>query len=449
MAWLAIAVAVTLVSACGSRLSTAEIRAQGVVESSLSDTGGNTDLEAVSGEDTTPGADPDDPEATDGPGGGKSKTPVGQQIAPKSDGGSKEPIIIGYIGWLSGTGGETMSPTRDVWVAWSKAVNARGGINGHPVKLLVGDMGGNEERGISVARDFVENKGAIVLTLGGVPGAGIPNYAKSKGIPVLGSVPTTGQWHNNPMMFPPWGSTEANSWGAARMIKRSGKTKVAQVYCIESPDCADGAARMQRWAKVEGIEIVSSQRYSVVGANYTAECLNMKGSGAQVVYPTGDTGSMVRMAKACAQQGFKPIWVSPTMADNVASVPMFEGAIAITPAFPWFMRSGSPAIEEYTATIGKYASARLSNGSLFMAEAWVSVKLLEKAAANVGDKPTSQDILNGLWAMKGETLGGLTSGPLAITFTKDQPTPEKFCVFDTKLVGGKWQAPSGLTPVCR
>jgi len=435
-------------SGCGSRLSSEEIRAQGVVSGGSRTGVGERDLSAATGEDPAATAAGEDPATAAGRTKTTTKAGTGNK-AVASTGGAKAPIVIGYIGWLSGTGGETMSPTRDVWVAWSRAVNARGGINGHPVKLLVGDMGGVESRGVAVARDFVETKGAVVLTLGGVPGPGIPDYAKSKGIPVIGSVPTTGQWHNNPMMFPPWGSTEANSWGAARMIKRSGKTKVAQVYCAESPDCADGEARMKRWAAEEGIQIVASMRYSVVAADYTAECLQMQRAGAEVVYPTGDTGSMIRMAKACSRQNFRPIWVSPTMADNVASIPEFNGAIAVTPAFPWFLRSGNPAIDEYAATIGKYAPSRLTNGSLFMAEAWVSTKLLEKAAGGVSDKPTPQDILNALWAMKGETLGGLTSGPLALTFTRDQPTPEKFCVFDTKLVGGKWTAPSGLNPVCR
>jgi hypothetical protein len=36
---------------------------------------------------------------------------------------------------------------------------------------------------------------------------------------------------------------------------------------------------------------------------------------------------------------------------------------------------------------------------------------------------------------------------MARTFKKNQPTPEVLCVFDTKIQGGKWVAPQGLTPV--
>jgi branched-chain amino acid transport system substrate-binding protein len=446
---------VALVAGCGSRLTSEEIRAESVVE-------GNSGRDGVSGP-AGPGAQDEAIGAGDEAGedvtvttvagagapgaSGDAAAPAGQAPAARP-GGPKAPIIIGYVGWLSGTGGETMSPTRDVWVAWSRAVNARGGINGHPVQLLVGDHGGNESRAVSVARDFVENKGAIVLTHGS-GGPAISEYAKSKGVPIVGTVLTGGAWNSNPMLFPPFGSAENTSWGVVHLIKRSGKTKMASVYCAESNDCATGNERIKREAAAQGVQLVSEQRYSVTAPDYTAECIQMQRAGAEVVYPTGDTGSMIRMAKACARQNFRPIWISPTMSDGVAAVPEFENAIAMTPAMPWFLRGGSPAVDEYAQALQKYVPTRLTNGNVFQAWAWVSAKLLEKAAAKVGDKPTSQDILEGLWSMKGETLGGLTPGKAARTFNRNQPTPETFCVFEGRLRNGKWEAPQGLAPLCR
>jgi branched-chain amino acid transport system substrate-binding protein len=442
---------VAVTAGCGSRLSTEEIRASSVVEGSAGADGATGPGETDGGDTVAgPGEETTATTAAAAAGGEAATEAGGGAAAPgkAASGGAKSPIIIGYIGWLSGTGGETMSPTRDAWVAWSRAVNARGGINGHPVQLLVGDHGGNESRAVSIARDFVENKGAIALTQA-AGGPAVGEYAKSKGVPVVGTVLTGGTWNSNPLLFPPYGSNDATSFGAARLIKRSGKTKVASAYCAESSDCEDGSNRIRKAIAEEGLQLVSQQRYSVTAPDYTAECIQMRSAGAEVVYPTGDTGSMIRMAKACARQNFRPIWISPTMDDSVTAHPEFENAIAVTPVFPWFMRSGNPAIQEYAAAIGKYAPARLTKSNIFMAGAWLSAKVLEKAAAKVGDKPTSQEILNGLWSMKGETLDGLATGPAARTFTRNQATPETLCVYDTKLVGGKWTAPSGLNPICR
>ena len=357
--------------------------------------------------------------------------------------------MVGFVGWLSGTGGETIAGVRDAWVVWSRAVNARGGINGHKVQLLVGDHGGNESRAVAIARDFVENKGAVVLTTGS-GGPAVAQYALQKRVPVVGSVMTGDVWNDkNAMAFPPYGAGEATAWGSVRLMKRTGRTKLASIYCAESPDCDYGNQRIKHYAQEEGIQVVSEIRYSVTAPDYTAECIQMRTAGAEIVYPLGDGGSMIRMAKACARQNFHPIWVSPTMDDNVTRLPEFEGAIAVSSVFPWFLRSASPAIDEYVAAFQKYAPARLARGSLFVPEGWVSAKLLEKAAEKVGDKPTSENILEGLWSMNGETLGGLLPGRMARTFRRDQPTPESYCVFDTRLTGGRWTAPSGLEPICR
>jgi branched-chain amino acid transport system substrate-binding protein len=439
-----------LLTGCGSRLSTEEIRAQGSMSTERSASRSDESGLALIETDDDAGTGDDAGIAAGGPSSrAKASTATSAPVA--SQGGStgaKAPIVVGFIGWLSGTGGETIAPVRDAWVVWSRTVNARGGINGHKIQLLVGDHGGNESRALSLARDFVENKGAIVLTTGS-GGPAVANYAKTKRVPVVGSILTGEIWNSNPMAFPPYPGSESLTWGGAKLMKRTGKTKLALVYCAESPDCEGGASRMKRDAQKEGLQIVSEMRYSVTAPDYTAECIQMRSAGAEIVYPLGDAGSMIRMAKACSRQSFRPIWVSPTMDDNVTLLPEFEGAIALTPVFPWFIRSGSPGIEEYVAAFQKYAPGRLVKSSIFIPEGWISAKLLEKAAQKVGDKPTSEDILNGLWSLSGETLDGLAPGRAALTFRRDQPTPEIYCIFDARLVGRKWTAPSGLNPICR
>ena len=73
-------------------------------------------------------------------------------------------------------------------------------------------------------------------------------------------------------------------------------------------------------------------------------------------------------------------------------------------------------------------------------------KLFEKAAANLPDNPTSEDILRGLWAMRNETLGGL-SGPL--TFIEGQPAAPLTCYWPVRAKDGKWVAPTGGQGVCK
>jgi branched-chain amino acid transport system substrate-binding protein len=193
------------------------------------------------------------------------------------------------------------------------------------------------------------------------------------------------------------------------------------------------------------MQVAYSGQYSVAQPDYTAECLQMRNSGADSVFPVGEFQANVRLAQSCSRQNYRPRWLV-----TAANIPEYEGAISASGTFPCFLRSGSPAVDEYVQAFQKYLPNRVGDGCHpSQVTGWLAGKLFEKAAANVSDKPTTEDILNGLWAMKGETLGGLLPGAMARTFTKDQPTPDVFCTFIVAVKDRKLVAPQGLTPLCR
>ena len=69
---------------------------------------------------------------------------------------------------------------------------------------------------------------------------------------------------------------------------------------------------------------------------------------------------------------------------------------------------------------------------------WVAGKLLEKAGAGIGEPPTSAAILEGLWGLKDETLGGLTN---PLTFVREKPAPPTVCWYNLLVRHGSWTTP--------
>jgi branched-chain amino acid transport system substrate-binding protein len=442
----AVALATT---ACGSRLSSEQIRAESAVVGDGSSDGSALSASRGSGADRsgTDGA----ASGTEAGGTDRSSTAGGAGASSgkttAAGGGTKAPLVIGLVGSFSGIAGPPSRPVADAWVAWSKSVNARGGINGHPVKLLIGDDGTNASRSVSIARDFVESKGAVALSFHGPDPSGFANYAQSKGIPVIGTTVGTQLWQQTPMLFPSTAGIDAASWGKARGAMDAGAKKAAVVYCAESPICKAGADLSVARAKEVGLEITYQGQISLGAPDYTAECLQIRNSGAQAVLLNTENGSAMRLATSCSRQSYKPIWVTSAADDRMATSPNFENAVAVSTTFSWFLRGGNGAIDEYVAAIRKYVPNRLEDGNSLQAAAWTSAKLFEAAAGKAGDKPTSADILNGLYAMKGEQLGGLAPGGLARTFNQGQPTPDTYCVVIGRLKGGTWRG--SLSPVCR
>jgi hypothetical protein len=77
---------------------------------------------------------------------------------------------------------------------------------------------------------------------------------------------------------------------------------------------------------------------------------------------------------------------------------------------------------------------------------WVSAKTFDVAARNLPDKPTNEDVLNGLWSINGDNLGGLT---YPLTFPKMGNSPKKACWGVAVIQNKKFVAPKGSALTCK
>jgi branched-chain amino acid transport system substrate-binding protein len=441
-------------AACGSRLPHAEhlaVAAGGAgalgPRSEAAPRSGAASVAGSGGDASAPGTE----------GGGATVRTEGKQAAAGAPGGGAPvapgrgavggaPIRVGMIGNFSGVIGSVSTPSRDAFKAWVGMVNARGGINGHSIELSIADDGNDGSRDLAIAKDFVENRKVIALVNfwpapGGIePVAG---YAESKGIPIVGGSTFEAYFNKSPAMFPQTAGFENWYYSHAKTLAGMGVKKIAIIYCTELTACEYNKNTFRKYAEPLGIQVVYEGRVSVAQPDFTAECVNAQTAGADAYYPVVDGNSVNRLARSCARQNYKPRYFVQAPADQPDAA--LEGAVGTIPAFPWFVESGSPAAKEFGDAMQQFAKGVTRNG--FTGYGWLSGKLLEKAAAHVSAEPKPQEILEGLWAMKGETLGGLTS---ALTFMRGKPAPEANCAFFIEVKDRKWTAPKGLEQVgCR
>jgi branched-chain amino acid transport system substrate-binding protein len=119
----------------------------------------------------------------------------------------------------------------------------------------------------------------------------------------------------------------------------------------------------------------------------------------------------------------------------MAREPALEGAVGDAITLPWFL-SSHPAIAEFQAAIRERAPGQDVDGAA--ASGWASAKLFELAAVGISRSPTSAEVLQGLWSIKDETVGGLT---MPLTFRRDQPAERRLCYFALRITGGKFTSP--------
>src|SRR5207237_5942363 len=177
------------------------------------------------------------------------------------------------------------------------------------------------------------------------------------------------------------------------------------LYCVRSAAGDSTNMRVNATAARYGDLVAYTSRVTVTQPDYTAQCLGAQQNGAQAIWLGVDAGSQQRIANSCARQNYHPLYLVPNVASTTeeAQTPALDGTIAPAPVFPWMASGGNPEIDAYHQAMQEYAPGVEGSGST--AIPWVSGELFRKAAANVGDRPTSDAIRNARWGLRSAPLG--------------------------------------------
>lgn len=358
---------------------------------------------------------------------------------------------VGAIASCSGAQASSEGGVCKTLKAWESSVNAAGGINGHKINLIVKDDASNPTTSTTMVRELVE-KDHVIAIVGDQSNVDSTwaTYVQAKGVPVVGGLPINAPFISNPDFFGIGTNLLALNYAAIQQTVASGYKKVGFLYCAETPQCAQSVPSFTGAAKLQGASTMTA-KVAGTAPDYTSQCLKLKNSGVEA-YEVGSGAQVVqRVADACAQQGVKAkmIAVDGTVTNAFLKDKNFEGMVGVELTAPWFDTS-VPGIAEYHTAMKKYAPSVI-NSDLFGSNstyAWISGKLFEAAAkaGNLGDNPTSADVKKGLFALKNETLNGLTA-PLTYTESTNSAPFFNSCYFPISIKGGQFVSTS-KDPVC-
>jgi branched-chain amino acid transport system substrate-binding protein len=351
--------------------------------------------------------------------------------------------VLGNIGTYSGVVGAIFPGAAASLQAWAQYTNAHGGLSGHPVKIVSADDGGDPSEALSLAEQMVQSDGAVAFVGNMMPLTleGIQPYLEKNNIPLIGGDETLPEWIQSPDIFPVGTDVVSIAAASLRLLTEGGLTKVAVLYCGESPSCK----LLATGTPPPGVQLVYVAQISLVQTDFTTECLQAKSEGAQALFVAADAATVERVAASCDQQQYKPRYGTASIAvgPQLASDPDMEGLVAPVNNAPWFLTS-TPATAQYAQAMATYeASTPLSAPGMSM---WASGEVLAAATAGkLSAHPTSAEIVSDLDQVRGLTTGGLTP---PLTYTAGKGTGPIPCYFAVEVQGGKWVAPDGSNPVC-
>jgi branched-chain amino acid transport system substrate-binding protein len=470
-------VAALLASGCGSSLERSEIeRAAGVGSGNQTLTGGQAAGGGTAGPAAgTTGGLPASSGTTGGAAAGTGTTGAGTAGGTTTGGGTTggtttggsatggtttgggtaagAPIVVAAVGTLTGATGEATKGVTQAAQAWTGFINAKGGVAGHPVKLIIVDDGGDTNRHLQLVKQMVEQYHAVAM-LGSAETSTqsqqAVSYLESKGVPTVGDDASNAFGYKSKMIFPavtaaPYYTT-AISFGFASLARKENKKKIALITCVEASICQQAYDNFDKEMNRVQLTPVYKTQTSVTQPDFTAQCIQARNAGAELLSVGMDFNSVRRVVNSCRQQGYTPKFITPAVGPGMEKEAIWQGVYIGWMSFSPFV-GDTPAIKEFQAAMGRYQGDAGLN--LEHAVGWTGAKLFEKAltaAKLTGAAVTSADVLRGLWTIKGDTLGGLT-GPL--TFTQGKPATPVFCFIGMTIQNNRFVNPSGSSPSCQ
>ena len=354
-------------------------------------------------------------------------------------GGKKSEILLGSFGAESGVLGAVSGPAPPAIRAWAAYMNAKGGINGHPVRVILGDDNADPARTLALVRQMVERDKVIAFFNDySFSLAAATKYLEEKQIPVFGSIGGDAVGDHSSMVFHPLvGPDKGQAWGFLLSVAaQTDKKKLALIYCREANTCA---VQMQSFKKLlpwNGLAAVYEAQVSLAQPDYTAEMLQAQRAGAEVIVSLVDSASVARLAQSAHRQGYNPIFSGTYNLNQdliFAGGKDVEGLLLTSRTPPW---DSSPRMQFYRDAMDRY-QPKAYRGDLG-GGVFVAGKLLEeKIGPFITEPPATAQILEGLYSLRNETLGGLLPG---VGFIHGEHFATNQCVVPVKLTGGNFVA---------
>ena len=230
-----------------------------------------------------------------------------------------EPLRIGALFSVTGPASFLGEPERNTLEMLVKEANAKGGIKGHKLELVVYDTQGDATKAVQLATKLIKNDKVSVIVGPSTTGetmAVIPVVEKEK-IPLISCA--AGIKITEPVKKYVF-KTPANDHIAAEKIfnyMATKKQKNVALLTVTDGFGSSGREQLKDTAKKKGINIVADETYGPKDTDMTAQLTKIKGSKADAIICWGTNPGPAIITRNVKQLGIKiPLYQSHGVASK-------------------------------------------------------------------------------------------------------------------------------------
>jgi branched-chain amino acid transport system substrate-binding protein len=318
-----------------------------------------------------------------------------------------ETIKVGAILAVTGPASFLGAPEARTLEMMVEEMNAKGGIKGKKVELIIKDSGASPEKALSFAKQLIEEDKVLAIIGPSTSGETmkIKNVAE-EGKTILLSC-AAAEVIVNPVAKYVFKTPQKDSYAVVKIFEQMKKMKLSKVGVLSSNTGFGkaGKEQIEKLAPEHGIQIVANEVYDKAATDLTAEVTKVKASGAEAIINWSIEPAQSIVIKNARQVGFKGKIFQSHGFGNIkyveAAGPAAEGVIF--PAGKLLVAESLPKNDPQKAVLMKYKKdyelkCHGEECSTFGGHAYDAMLILTKAieSANSTDKEAVRAAIEGL-----------------------------------------------------
>ena len=196
-----------------------------------------------------------------------------------------EPYKIGAVFAITGPAAWLGEPERNTVKMVQEQINAQGGINGHPLEIIIEDTVGEEAKAVMAVQKLINRDNVLAIvgpTRSGTTMAVIPIVEKAQ-VPLISCA--AAEAIVNPVRKWVFKTPQKDSDAAIRIYEKMKEMKISKVAIITSTEGfgMEGRKQLTQLAPKMGITIVADETYGPKDTDMTAQLTKIKGTDAQAI----------------------------------------------------------------------------------------------------------------------------------------------------------------------
>jgi len=304
----------------------------------------------------------------------------------------KEPYKVGAIFAITGGASWLGEPERNTVRMIEEQINKAGGINGHPLEIIIEDTAGDETRTVTAAKKLI-TKDEVLAIVGpsrsGTTMAVIP-IAEEAEVPLISCA--AAEAIVVPVKRWVFKTPQKDSDAAVRIFEYMNEQGISKIAIITGTTSFgdQGRGQLKKLAPEFGITIIADETYGPEDTDMTAQLTKIKASEAEAVVNWSIVAGQVIVAKNMRQLGMEiPLFQSHGFGNIKYAQTAGEAGEGII--FPCgrllavdTLLDGHPQKEVLSRYKEEYEAKYNEDVSTFGGHAWDALQLVIEALEEVG-----------------------------------------------------------------